>query len=300
MNFDIVVAHYKENLDWIGELNHDLIRNIFVYTKSDLKPEFKNQKVCHSYLTNVGRESHTYIWHCVNRWDEISSGEPDFIFFVQGGPHGMHSKNILEWIDLISEEKLDYTRNFRISSPMEFLSNGRCRHWAGETKPASCNVVEWCEKHVRTGPKPSFPIFWNACFGVSTGLIAKSELPKYVNLIQNELADVNPECGHYCERLWYYIFNMDKSDEKGLKDTYEFWGGHDGRRHYGSIRLKKDGTVGIYNHHNETYWSSEGDLITLYDHNKKPTSLLTKQNNGEYLGTFIGLGPKSIHRLVPN
>lgn len=301
MNFDIVVAHYKENLDWIEGLRHDSIRNIFIYTKSDIIPEIRNKKACHSYLTNVGRESHTYIWHCINRWDEISSGTPDFLFFLQGSPHGMNAKSVIGWINLISEEKLNYTKNFRISSPMDFLHNGRCSHWAGETKPAAYNVKDWCEKHVRSGIKSNFPIFWNACFGVSSSLVSKSELSRYVNLTQNELSDLNPECGHYCERLWYYIFNMDcVADDKTPKDCYQFWGGRDGRTHYGMMKLNKDGTIGIYDHRNEAYWSGDGRKITLYDSDRKPTSVLEIQENGEYSGTFTGPGPASIHRLVPD
>lgn len=297
MMFDIVVAHYKENLDWLSGLKHDLIRNIFVYTKSDYDCDLSGvEKSCHSYLTNVGRESHTYIWHCVNRWDELASS--DFIFFVQGSPHGMHAKNIIDWIDIVSKENLEYTHNFRMSNPYEFLSSGRCHHWAGETKSAGCDVKEWCNKHVKEGNLSVMPIFWNACFGVSSRLILRSPISRYVNLIQNELSTLNPECGHYCERLWYYIFNMDASTGTTPSESYEFWGGHDGLRHYGILRLNPDGTVGLYSHHNEAFWSSSGDSITLYDLNRNPTCILSKKDDREYSGPFLGSGPKSTHRLI--
>jgi hypothetical protein len=297
MRLDVVVAHYKENLDWLRDLKHDLIGNVFVYTKSDLECDLSlSEKTCHSYLTNVGRESHTYIWHCVNRWDELKSS--DFIFFVQGSPHGMQARNILDWINIISKENLDYTHNFRMSNPYEFLSSGRCHNWAGETTSAGCDVKEWCNKNVRKDIPSVIPIFWNACFGVSTKLILSSPISRYVNLIQNELSTINPECGHYCERLWYYIFNMDASTGQAPSESYEFWGGHDGSRHYGTLRLNKDGTVGLYSHHNETFWSRSDNSITLYDSGKKPTCVLNKMSEREYSGQFLGAGPRAIHRLV--
>lgn len=300
MKFDIVVAHYNENIDWIRGLEHEDIANIFVYTKSTRDPRLEDlKKVRHSYLTNVGRESHTYIWHCVHNYSKICSGDwSDFSFFVQGSPHGMDARSIINWIRMISAENLDYTHNFRISSPYDFLDNGRCKHWAGETKPAECDVREWCEKYVRRDANFPMPIFWNACFGVSSKLIARSEKSRYVKLIQNELACLNPECGHYCERLWYYIFNMDESNSANPKDSYNFWGGHDGNRHYGILKLNKDGTIGMYSHYNETFWSEKDDSIIFYDANKRPTCIMNKTENGEYKGKFLG-DTMSVHRLSP-
>jgi hypothetical protein len=287
MKFDIVVAHYKENLDWIREIDRNLVENIFVYTKGDKADPIPG--VRQFYLTNVGRESHTYIWHVVNNWDSISSGTcSDFVFFVQGGPHDMSPKKIMEWAEIVSEDGLDHTYNFRIGNPNDFLTNGRISQWAGQTKPADCGVVDWCVKHVKSNPKDSFPIFWNGCFGVSTRLIAQSELSRYVKIMQNELSDINPECGHYCERLWYYMFNMEKANSKVPSNSYAFFGGHDGRRHHGCLKLRDDGTLGMYSHFNETFWSKDDNSITLHNVDRNPTSILNKVSNDEYFGSFSG------------
>jgi hypothetical protein len=198
----------------------------------------------------------------------------------------------------VAEENLDYTYNYRMSNPYDFLNAGRCPSWAGETSSANCNVKEWCEKHVRAGMSTSLPIFWNGCFGVSVKLILESNISRYINLIQKELATINPECGHYCERLWYYIFNMDKSESKRPHNCYSFWGGSDGNRHYGTIKLREDGKIGMYHHHNETFWSASGDSITFYDDVGKPTCVLYKKNDNEYSGPFLGGGSKATHRII--
>src|SRR5210317_168736 len=56
----------------------------------------------------------------------------------------------------------------------------------------------------------------------------------------------------------------------------------------GYMELRKDGTIGVYNNDNEKYWEkSRENVITLFDKEKKPTSLLFPQNNELYLGDFL-------------
>lgn len=54
------------------------------------------------------------------------------------------------------------------------------------------------------------------------------------------------------------------------------------------MQLNNNGTIDIYNNTNEKYWekSKEG-VITLFDQNRTPTSLLYPQNNQVYLGDFL-------------
>jgi|TARA_B100001094_G_scaffold333415_1_gene411847 hypothetical protein len=60
------------------------------------------------------------------------------------------------------------------------------------------------------------------------------------------------------------------------------------RKFHGNMQLNKDGTIDIYNNTNERYWErSKEDIITLFDENRKPTSLLYPQNNQVYLGDFL-------------
>lgn len=60
------------------------------------------------------------------------------------------------------------------------------------------------------------------------------------------------------------------------------------REFYGNMQLNNNGTIDIYNNTNEKYWekSKEG-VITLFDQNRTPTSLLYPQNNQVYLGDFL-------------
>ena len=60
------------------------------------------------------------------------------------------------------------------------------------------------------------------------------------------------------------------------------------REFHGNMQLNNNGTIGIYNNTNEKYWErSKEDVITLFDQNRTPTSLLYPQNNQVYLGDFL-------------
>ena len=299
MKFDIVIAHYKENLNWIRNLDHPSIRRIFVYTKGDVVPDLSSDLISHSYLPNVGRESHTYLWHCVHNFRDIESGlASDFTFFLQGSPHSMNPQRIGEWMDEVEDNGLSFTLNYRISSPYDFLASGRCKSWAGETSPSDCDVKEWCERHVKEGVDFSrMPVFWNACFGVSSERISNSGRDRMARINQSELSTLNPECGHFCERLWYHIFRMESAPKYEAKDDlWDFWGGPEGKRHYGVIKLRRDGRVGLYDNFNERSWRGEGDSVLLVDERGKTTSTLKRISDDEYLGPHVGGG--SMHRIT--
>lgn len=299
MKFDIVIAHYRENLNWIKGLKHPSIRRVFVYTKGPVFDDLSSEAVSHSYLPNVGRESHTYLWHSVHNFRDISDGKMgDFTFFVQGSPHSMNATKIGEWIDEVEKRSLSFTLNYRLSSPFDFLSSGRCRSWAGETSPSECDVGEWCERHVKKEAKLTrIPIFWNACFGVSSERIAASGRDRMARIQQKQLDTLNPECGHFCERLWYHIFTMESAPmyepDEGL---WDFWGGRDGSKHYGIMRLRKDGTIGLYDHFNERKWEMVGDSIRFLDESNAPSCVLHKKSDDEFLGVHVGGG--SVHKIT--
>lgn len=300
MKFDLVIAHYKENLNWVKAIKKGLFDRIFIYSKSSPSENLSNDLVRHSCLPNVGRESHTYLTHCINSWHEMESGlGSDFTFFLQGSPHGMNERTLSEWIEVVANNRLDFTLNYKFSSPLDFLSGGRCKSWAGSTHPAEFDVKGWCEKYVKTDPLMSrLPIFWNACFGVSTRCILTSPWSRLVNLAQDHLSNLNPECGHYCERLWYYIMCMDSVPMPELPErVWYFWGGPQGSNHYGALRLNENGSIGLYDNRNESFWKSEGDSIVLMDNKKVETCVLRRISDEEYSGVFLR-GSNSVHRLT--
>lgn len=72
----LVVSRYKEDIRWIQDSPLPAI----VYNKGpELRQVYGAECV---RLTNVGRETHTYLQHIINRWDDLA----DYTIFTQGDP----------------------------------------------------------------------------------------------------------------------------------------------------------------------------------------------------------------------
>lgn len=87
----IVVAQYKENIDWISKVPEDI--KVFVYTKSDVSNSVVRTNTVFKTLPNVGREAHTYIHHIVYNYESLT----DTVIFLQGDPFE-HAPDVLKHI----------------------------------------------------------------------------------------------------------------------------------------------------------------------------------------------------------
>ena len=302
LKFDVVVSHYRENLSWVDRLDHKDINAIYVYTKGNESVSLKNPKVQTIILPNIGRESHTYLHHCYSHYDRMKqNNSPDFVFFVQGSPHGMEGERLYKSMKELSENiEMKFTSNFRVSSAYSFLNRGRCDSWQGQTSKSDYDIKEWCEKFIKNNVQiEKIPIFWNACFGVSADRILSNLKEKYKLLTQGELAELNPECGHYFERLWYYVFNMDDIGmPMTFQDCWEFWGGEQGsQRFYGLMKLNENGTIGMHDNFNECFWEDKGEKKLIMNKNREPTCLMERISEEKYSGEFTH-NRKVIHTLM--
>ena len=70
-----MVAHYAENLNWLGNLPTNIQQTVYD----------KNPSTVHAGATplpNVGREAHTYLTHITERYNSLS----EWTIFCQGKP----------------------------------------------------------------------------------------------------------------------------------------------------------------------------------------------------------------------
>ena len=75
MNYKFIIAHYNEDLEWIKPY----AKNAYIYHKgNDTEPPFD----CYHWekLPNVGREGHTYLYHIIKNYHQLS----DINIFLQG------------------------------------------------------------------------------------------------------------------------------------------------------------------------------------------------------------------------
>lgn len=213
--FDLVIAHYKESLGWIKRLNNSHIRHIYVYSKYKQSSVFDykkiNPKTIINYLPNIGREAHTYLYHCLNNYDAL----PEHLFFLQGNPkcHGLDEDKISYWIDNIIDNKLNHSNNYSPNSSINLglTPDGRRDFWAGSaTDPSLHDIKSFIKTYIsKDKNEKSFRnIYFGANFSVSKDRILSRDVSEYKRLIDNELSTINPESGHYMERLWFYWFNL--------------------------------------------------------------------------------------------
>jgi hypothetical protein len=89
MKTEIVVARYNENLDWLKKIKKSKDLKITVYNKGkdDIDIPFIQ-------LPNIGRESHTYLYHIINNYDNLA----DQTIFCQGDSI-FHSPGFLDLIN---------------------------------------------------------------------------------------------------------------------------------------------------------------------------------------------------------
>jgi hypothetical protein len=89
MKTEIVVARYNENLDWLKKIKKSKDIKITVYNKGkdDIDVPFIK-------LPNIGRESHTYLYHIIHNYDKLA----DQTIFCQGDSI-FHSPDFLDLIN---------------------------------------------------------------------------------------------------------------------------------------------------------------------------------------------------------
>jgi hypothetical protein len=87
MKTEIVIARYNENLDWLELLDPNIKITIYNKGKDDIKYPFIT-------LPNVGRESHTYLYHLVTNYYNMS----DLTIFCQGDSI-FHSPDFIKLIN---------------------------------------------------------------------------------------------------------------------------------------------------------------------------------------------------------
>lgn len=198
--YEIVVAKYKEDISWSKPYQN----LITIYNKSDkyFPGSIK--------LTNLGRESQTYLYHIIKNWDNLA----EITLFTQGE---------------LSSEHNPFPVPVYLLSPSYYVSN--IREVGIEFRDGNGNHLKHSNKWLREYKKKemspaiiTFSDFWSifsqnkidynklcwshgAIFSVSKKLIKQNSLDLYIYLYKLVSNHKNPEEGHYFERCWYYIFN---------------------------------------------------------------------------------------------
>lgn len=247
-DFEIVVAHFNEDLSWLESLEHETT----VYSKGtrktifyELLPKGLTKQIGSlpqdsSYrdviqLPNIGRESHTILWHIVHRYDTLANTT----MFVQGDLQ--NAKGVRPHTDLSASQMRDkaLTANFGravcLGSPgnnktfnmwdgIDWVNDAENAHWlaksGSEMKMATITPREFWQRTFGYAPPPSLVYAEASLLAVTAETIRMRSLSFWKYLLAYLVDDghVNPEYGHYLERFWGEIFSVKSVSRSTVND----------------------------------------------------------------------------------
>lgn len=215
---DIVIARYKENLNWLNEIDLSQFRYVYVYDKGgnwqNTSANIKNVP-----LPNVGREPHTYLHHIIVNWDALA----DVTIFLPGSCDANHkwpvAKRTIEHAletrtsVFIAGQKYDNNKmpsdmyNFQLSDWQSSTDINRQSNAESVLSPAPYRPFgKWYDHYI--GPTIPFRgVGYYGIFAVARDHIKHHNIEFYKNLKSQLNNTSNPEAGHYFERVWISIFN---------------------------------------------------------------------------------------------
>lgn len=246
---NLIIARYNENLDWIENIPKNLNINIIIYNKGEDNIHYPSIK-----LKNVGRESHTYLYHIIENYNNLG----DITIFTQGDPF-THNPNFiydLYKIDTYQDiQPLSYGYNYNIP-PTEityefykkFQSNFYIDYLDNDFKPTyfyyynyfSDKIIDNIKKILKQKDLLKYyqqklnidnfedqyllPVSYSALFSVKKYIIQKRSIDFYKNILNLLLHTKKFDMGYILERLWLVIFYYNiynRNYIKLLKKDYE-------------------------------------------------------------------------------
>jgi hypothetical protein len=204
----IVVARYNEDIKWLLPFKDIVV----IYNKGNFDPLLNNFNIVN--LKNYGRESHTYLYHIINNYDNLT----DKVIFFQGK---IDDHKILEIEEYFGKD--DFIGKFNglnIDNLKKKIDHfGK---WKKDLKDGNLNLslytpYDWIINNIGIILDPKLvvsKVVWGANFSLSKELILLKPKIFYQNILRYIDYHINPEEGHFLERAWYLIFNNNYVSKK--------------------------------------------------------------------------------------
>jgi hypothetical protein len=210
---EIVIARYNEKLEWINQEPFNR-HPIIVYNKSDNENFSKNNVKKIVNLPNVGRETHSYLYHIIENYDNLS----DITIFLPGSAdfHNKfdRSKNLVTTVENTNktvfscakdEKFIENNYNFQIDDYLSTDENNKKINNDSSMKISDIRPFgKWYESIFPNEKNDC--ISWGSIIAVSKENILQKPKSYYENIIKELNTHHNPETGHYMERSWYAVF----------------------------------------------------------------------------------------------
>ncbi len=216
----LIISRFKENIEWLEKYEKQF--KIIIYNKGKELPKKSTYKIIN--LPNVGRESHTWLYHIIENYENLDCKN----IFLQGQINDLNCmvyKNLNQYSkdldkDIFSVSRLGLLGPYHWDYNVGIENDKRYSYdWAN-------NKIRKSELGFRKFAKslfPEIPIFvatsYGGCFGVSKNGIYKNKKSFYSRILDILKDHDNPIEGHYMERLWCYMFTKNKFLNRSIRDV---------------------------------------------------------------------------------
>jgi hypothetical protein len=219
MTYKIIVARYNENIQWLKEEAD----NCIFYNKGT-KMNISNEII----LPNVGRESETYLNYIINNYNNL----PDIVIFTQANISDHRGSNDVNYLFKLKEEAEMYGKS--LPTVHHNYINNPSKYWGPfwnihpeYKEPYYLNnnyknnnrktFFDWFVEFINNNYPNPINIYGNGLFAVQKKIILQKPLDYYKLLITQVNHHINPAEGHFFERSWFYIFNInDEPDDDDI------------------------------------------------------------------------------------
>jgi len=197
--YQIVVSRYNEDISWLL-----LFKNItLVYNKGN--NEHLLSKFDTIQLPNVGRESHTYLYHIVQNYDNLA----EKTIFFQGK---INDHKILDIEDYFKDDlfiaKFNKFDIEKLKVKISHIGKWKSDLISGKMRRSNYIPYVWLSNCIGIAVDDEFTkIVWGANFSIHRDLILSKPKIFYENILRYIDDHINPEEGHFLERSWYMIFH---------------------------------------------------------------------------------------------
>ena len=213
-NFDLVIARYNEKLSWILD-NEFMDYNIIVYNKG-INDNFEKKNVKKIIkLNNVGMCDHTYLFHIITNYDNLS----DITFFFPGSLNMEHKYDrALDIIYIVNKFNkgafvASHHKNGIANDLYDFeilnhdLADENNKKINDNNKLIPANIRPFGKWFLEKFKSDINYVSYLGIFAMSKKDIIKYPVEYYKKLMTELEVNSNLEVAHYFERSWIKIFS---------------------------------------------------------------------------------------------
>ena len=215
---EMVISRYNESMDWLKDDPFHRYSYI-VYNKGTNRDYYVSDKMIKELeLDNVGRESHTYLYHIIHHWDDLA----DITVFLPGSMELEHKyARGVQLLESVKKEKTskimcikaepslyESNKDFTLDKYLSSNTNNKTVNTDDNVYLSSIRPFSLWYEHLFGKPNNHQCFSMNSIMAITREDIHKKGIDHYKSLIEHINQHHNQETGHYFERAWPEVFGL--------------------------------------------------------------------------------------------